>query len=142
MENGNNMHQTLLLQILGAAAKIHSEMERVCSPFGITAAQYNVLRILIGGPSEGYPRREILKRMIDTSPDCTRLIDRLEKLGLVRRDRTKADRRLSLTCITEKGKELLQRMQEPVRKVEEELISRLPEPQRTHFLQLTQKFLE
>jgi len=54
--------------------------------------QYNVLRILRGAP-EGLPCGEIGTRMITRDPDITRLLDRLEKRGLIVRSREAQDRR-------------------------------------------------
>src|SRR6187551_2908692 len=48
--------------------------------------QYNVLRILRGA-IEGLPCGEIGNRMLTRDPDITRLLDRLEKRGLISRSR-------------------------------------------------------
>ena len=70
------------LNLAVAFSFLKTRFENIIEPFGITASQYNVLRILKGAP-EGHPRCEIIVRMIDRAPDITRLIDRLEKSGLV-----------------------------------------------------------
>ena len=82
----------------------------------LSSTQYNVLRILRGAP-EGLPCGEIGTRMITRDPDITRLLDRLEKRGLVSRCRETKDRRMVLTRITDKGLELLARLDEPVQEV-------------------------
>src|SRR5512140_3127714 len=74
---------------LGVASNIlKNRFEKMLAPFRITGTQYNVLRILKGVHPEGHPRCEIMHRMVERAPDITRLIDRLEKQGLVLRDRT------------------------------------------------------
>lgn len=83
---------------------------KMIEPFGITGAQYNVLRILKGVHPEGHARCEIATRMIERASDITRIIDRLEKQGLVVRDRTSEDRRFSNSKITEKGIELVDKL--------------------------------
>ncbi len=50
----------------------------------VSPTQYNVLRILRGTP-DGLPCGEIASRMITRDPDMTRLLDRLEKRGLISR---------------------------------------------------------
>ena len=55
--------------------------------------------------------------MITRDPDITRLLDRLEKRGLVSRCRETKDRRMVLTRITDAGLELLARLDEPVQEV-------------------------
>jgi len=104
----DSVHQEALLNILVCGYHIRQIVDDVCNKYGITMTQYNVLRILKGGEPEGYPRYEILKRMLEPAPDVTRIIDRLVKIDLVERHLTKADRRLSMTRITKKGLVLLE----------------------------------
>ena len=89
--------------------------EALLKPFGITLQQYNVLRILRGSRPDSLPTLEIAGRMIEKSPGVTRLLDRLEKKGLVRRERCAADRRQVLCGITEKGLALLDTLEKPVK---------------------------
>ncbi|MDP9121528.1 MAG: MarR family transcriptional regulator [Acidobacteriota bacterium] len=103
--------QEALLNLMVAAAYVREQAEKVCEPHGITASQYNVLRILRGVHPEGHPRCEVARRMVDRAPDVTRLVDRLERQGLVERDRSDRDRRLSITRITSAGLEVLARME-------------------------------
>ena len=102
--------QEALLNVLVAGSHIREHLDRLCAPYGITHSQYNVLRILRGAHPDGHPRCEIANRMVERAPDVTRLIDRLEKQGLVVRDRTAKDRRLSIARITKKGLDLLEQM--------------------------------
>ena len=102
--------QEALLNILVCSNHIRSRIEAVCLKQGITHAQFNVLRILNGKYPEGYPRGDIINRMIEPAPDVTRLIDRLIKQGLVKRFTSDQDRRLSLTKITNKGRGVLKKI--------------------------------
>jgi len=79
----------------------------------LSSTQYNVLRILRGAP-DGLPCGEIGNRMITRDPDITRLLDRLEKRGLISRSRENKDRRMVLARITPEGLKLLARLDEPV----------------------------
>jgi DNA-binding MarR family transcriptional regulator len=79
----------------------------------VSPTQYNVLRILRGA-SDGLPCGEIANRMITRDPDVTRLLDRLEKRGLISRGRETRDRRMVLARITPEGLKLLARLDEPV----------------------------
>ncbi|HEY8670823.1 MAG TPA: MarR family transcriptional regulator, partial [Terriglobales bacterium] len=74
---------------------------------------YNVLRILRGEP-KGLPCGEIGCRMITRDPDITRLLDRLEKRGLISRIRDTEDRRVVLTRISSEGLKALSRLDVPV----------------------------
>jgi DNA-binding MarR family transcriptional regulator len=80
----------------------------------ISPSQYNLLRILRGAGSQGRTMREIGERMINRDPDVTRLADRTLKQGLARRQRDTDDRRVVKLFITDKGLELLSRLDEPV----------------------------
>lgn len=100
-----------LLNLMVAADHVRGRLERVCTDFGITPGQYNVLRILRGAHPAGHPRCEIAARLIENAPDVTRLVDRLQSQGLVSRDRSEEDRRLSLTRVTRKGLQLLEKME-------------------------------
>ena len=77
--------------------------ESLLASSGITLQQYNVLRILRGSRPESLPTLEIAARMIEQAPGITRLLDRLERKGLIRRERCREDRRQVLCSITEKG---------------------------------------
>ena len=79
----------------------------------LSPTQYNVLRILRGTP-EGLPCGEIAARMITHDPDVTRLLDRLEKRGLVSRCRETEDRRMVMARITLDGLALLASLDGPI----------------------------
>jgi len=79
----------------------------------ISATQYNVLRILRGSPA-GLPCGEIASRMITRDPDVTRLLDRLERRGLISRSRDAKDRRAVVARITPDGLKLLERLDGPI----------------------------
>jgi DNA-binding MarR family transcriptional regulator len=107
-------HEVLLgLQIV--AARIIEPWEKFLKTTAeLTLHQYNVLRILRGSHPAGLPSGEIANRMIARDPDITRLVDRLEKRDLVKRVRGRHDRRVVEVGITEKGLDLLRRLDAPV----------------------------
>src|SRR5690349_12161715 len=77
---------------------------------GLSPTQYNVLRILRGSGEQGRTCGEIGDRMITRDPDITRLLDRMEKRGLIRRERQSKDRRVILAYITPEGLDVLTRL--------------------------------
>ncbi len=105
-----NTAQEAVLNLLVAADYVRRRLDQVCAAHGITHRQFNVLRILKGVHPGGHPRCELMTRMIEQAPDATRMVDRLEAQGLVERTRSKDDRRLSLTRITDQGLDLLEAM--------------------------------
>jgi DNA-binding MarR family transcriptional regulator len=107
--------QEVLLGLQIVAARIMEPWERYLKTTAeLTLHQYNVLRILRGSHPAGLPSGEIANRMIARDPDITRLVDRLEKRGLVKRDRGRHDRRVVEVGITAKGLELLRSLDAPV----------------------------
>ena len=109
-EKFESFEQEAVLNILVASSHIRSKVETACTKFGISLSQFNVLRILNGKYPGGYPRCDIISRMIEPAPDVTRLIDRLIKANLVERYYSSEDRRLSLARITKKGQSLLRKI--------------------------------
>ncbi len=90
----------------------------------LSSNQYNVLRILRGSP-HGLCCGEIASRMITRDPDITRLLDRMEKRGLISRCRETKDRRMVMAWITPEGLNLLARLDEPVEETHRKQLSHL-----------------
>jgi DNA-binding MarR family transcriptional regulator len=90
----------------------------------LSSTQYNVLRILRGAP-DGLSCGEIANRMITRDPDITRLLDRLEKRGLISRARDTVDRRSVLTRISPQGLDFLARLDKPVQDAHRRQLSHL-----------------
>ena len=98
------------LGVVRTAAMIRRAVARVVEPFGITPAQYNVLRILRGAGTAGLPTLAVRDRLLEEAPGITRLLDRLERSGLVRRSRSTPDRRQVMCHPTPRGLALLTRL--------------------------------
>lgn len=103
----------MFLDLLRTTDLLSRALVAVLKTEDLSANQYNVLRILRGSP-DGLPCGEIASRMITRDPDITRLLDRLEKRGLISRCRETKDRRMVMTRITPDGLKLLSRLDEPV----------------------------
>src|ERR1700743_1572893 len=108
-----SLEQEVYLSILRTASELSYAVDQFFRPFGITSSQYNVLRILRGAGTDGLCRNEIPERMVTTTPDMSRLLDRMEKAGWVTRERAEDDRRQVSTYITRSGLELLDRLESP-----------------------------
>ena len=85
--------ENVFLSVVSAAGGLLRGVEVLLNRRGLTAAQYNVLRILRGAGEHGACGREIAGRLITVEPDITRLLDRMEKRGLISRRRDAQDRR-------------------------------------------------
>lgn len=104
------------LNVLRTAAVLSAPVEALFRRHGLSAASYNVLRILRGhrlGGRDGVPSQSIGPQMVALVPDVTRLVDRLVRAGLARRARTPDDRRVVLVRITPRGLDLLARLDGP-----------------------------
>ncbi|MBW8888393.1 MAG: MarR family transcriptional regulator [Fibrobacteres bacterium] len=106
--------EELFLNILRTSDQLMRGLADVLKPADLSGTQYNVLRILRGAVPDGLACGEISDRMVTRDPDITRLLDRLEKRGLVARSREKTDRRIVTARITEAGLELLKKMDDTV----------------------------
>jgi DNA-binding MarR family transcriptional regulator len=119
------------VSLLRTAAVMDRMLDQVTAPHGITIQQYNVLRILRGAGNEGLPTLAIRDRMVHEAPGVTRLVDRLEQAGLVRRERCSPDRRQVLCYITAQGLALLAALDGPMNAADDVAVSALaPEEQR------------
>jgi MarR family transcriptional regulator, organic hydroperoxide resistance regulator len=96
-----------LLSVLRTAALLEHRVNEVLRPHGITELQYNVLRILRGAGPDGWCGREISERLVSKVPDVSRLLDRMEGMQLLRRERDATDRRHVTARITPKGLRVL-----------------------------------
>jgi DNA-binding MarR family transcriptional regulator len=90
------------------------QLTQLLRPFGLSPAQYNVLRILRGAGEQGLPCGEIANRMISRDPDITRLIDRMEQRGWVARTRSAQDRRVVTVSALPSALDILTSLDEQV----------------------------
>jgi DNA-binding MarR family transcriptional regulator len=109
--------EAAFLDLLRTTDMLSRGLVHVLKTEDLSSTQYNVLRILRGAlrsSPAGLPCGEIASRMITRDPDVTRLLDRLEKRGLISRCRETNDRRTVRARITPEGLKLLSRLDEPV----------------------------
>ncbi len=107
---------------------IFTRMTALLSEFGITPLQYNVLRILYvrDAAGEGLPIGVIGGALVTATPDVSRLIDRLEKLGCIERVRKAEDRRVVNVRLTEEGIALQERIHGPVIAHHNAILAQIP----------------
>lgn len=99
----------------------------VLKPHDLSPTQYNVLRILRGSEPEGLPCGEIAERMVTRDPDVTRLLDRMERHGLLTKTRERGDRRVVRVRITAFGLDLVNRLDRPVAELHQAQLAHLGE---------------
>ena len=124
-----SLEQEAQLSVVRTSAMLVDAFERMLKPYGITATQYNVLRILRGAEPDGLCRNDLRDRMITRMPDVTRLLDRMEESDLIDRSRETNDRRMVMTRITAKGRRLLDELEDPVAREHERAFAALTKEQ-------------
>jgi DNA-binding MarR family transcriptional regulator len=125
-----------VVSLMVAAEQLDQAVAPIWERHGVTADQYNVLRILRGVHPDGHPRNEVARRMIHRAPDVTRMLDRLVRQGLVARVRNADDRRESIATITRAGLALLDRIDPDVHEVQKAVTAALSERELRQFVRL------
>lgn len=88
------------------------QQQKVLKPYGLTNAQYNVLRILRGQHPEVCTVNLIIERMLDRMSNVSRIVDKLVSKAFVSRMPNKDDRRAVDVCITKNGLQVLSKLDE------------------------------
>ncbi len=132
----HNLEDEALVALQRTADRLQWRLGEMLKPHGLSPTQYNALRILRGAGNEGRACSEIAERMINRDPDITRLVDRLERRGLVARSREGQDRRVITTRITPAGLELLQSLDRPIEEFNRKMLGPLGEQRLRTLVQL------
>lgn len=127
--------QEAMLSVLRLSDRFENRLGRLFREFGLTNSQYNVLRIL-RGEGKPLPSLEVADRMIQVVPAITGLIDRLEKQGFVRRERSVEDRRVVFVEITKQGLAVLAKIDEPLKELHRKLLGKMPRRELAELIRL------
>jgi DNA-binding MarR family transcriptional regulator len=114
-----------LLTLWMTSEKLHRSHHELFTEYDLTSQQFNVLRILRGSGKAGLPTLEIAERMVERAPGITRLLDRIERKGLVERRRSPEDRRQVMCVITRAGLALLKRLDGPIDELDSKALAPL-----------------
>ena len=117
-----SLEEEAFLNVQRTANVLSQSMAELLKEHDLTQTQYNVLRILRGAGKAGLTAGEIGERMITRDPDVTRLLDRLERRGLVERWRCTEDRRVVWTRITAEGAGAIAPLDAPVDEMHTKLL--------------------
>ncbi len=135
-----NLDMRTIVATLRAAAVLHELMQGFFKRYGVTHQQFNVLRILRGAGHEGLPSLEVANRMVQRVPDITRILSRLEKAGMLTRERSDGDRRVVRVRMTKKAGNLLESMEIPLLEHGRLICSVFTEEEQIHFNNLLDAF--
>ena len=117
----------------------HGQINVMLQPFGLTLQQFNVLRILRGRNGKAACLESITTDMIQRMSNTSRLVDRLIAKGLVRRKVCAENRRKVDIFITEKGLDILVKIDPVLVTTENAITSSLSEKEMEQLLQLLTK---
>ena len=134
----DSLEQEAALNLLRTGDRLHNALGRFLREYGLTASQYNILRIL-RGEGRPLPSLEIASRMIQVVPAITGLVDRLESAGLVVRRRCQEDRRVVYVEIAPKAVELLDQIDEPLRQAHRRLLKDFSRGELSELIRLLDK---
>ncbi len=117
--------QEAFLNLWRTYDRLRSEEDALFGRFGLTAQQYNALRVLRGEHPGSLPTLTLAGRLVSRAPDITRLLDKLVQRGLVQRHRPATNRRVVEVAITPAGLDLLRQLDEPVRQCHQRQLGHL-----------------
>jgi DNA-binding MarR family transcriptional regulator len=102
--------QKALINLLFSYGWVIEKIKNFLAQEDITHQQFNILRILRGSHPKPLSTLQIRERMLDKMSDTSRIVDRLVLKGLVKKEICPADKRLVDVTITEKGQDLLKKI--------------------------------
>ena len=108
--NFRNGRQKAMINLLFTYGWAIEQIKNFVSREDITHQQYNILRILRGAHPKPLSTLQIRERMLDKMSDTSRIVDRLLLKELVEKKTCAQDKRLVDVTISEKGQELLKRL--------------------------------
>jgi DNA-binding MarR family transcriptional regulator len=137
-----SLEAEVFLNLMRTADALSRGGEEILKLAGLSHTQYNVLRILRGAGEQGLCCREVAERMVTRDPDITRLVDRLERRGLLTRSRDSKDRRVITLRITPAGLKVLKDLDGPMAAHDRNLLSHMDKPDLRRLVELLEAVRE
>ena len=131
--------QKLTLNFIYTYNNFKEDQKTFFKPYNITPQQYNVLRILRGAYPKPYTTSQVRDRMLDKMSDASRIVERLVKKALVNRTISKSDKRLVDVIISDKGMELLDSIDNPLKSEMNHTFGKFNDQEREIFTTLLDK---
>jgi DNA-binding MarR family transcriptional regulator len=128
--------QEVFLNLWRTYDRLRALEDALFSKYDLTAQQYNALRLLKAARPDALPTLVLASQLVSRAPDITRLLDRLEERGLVRRERPAENRRKVLVAITDSGLLLLRQLAGPVRDCAQRQLGHLSAEQKQQLVAL------
>lgn len=115
-------YNKVVVNLLFTQSHIVSKQSSLFKPFGLSPEQYNVLRILRGQNGNPITVSSIQDRMLNKMSNASRLVEKLKLKNLVIREECPTDRRQVDILITDKGLEVLERLEAAIYNLNRDLV--------------------
>jgi len=125
----DSLQQEAFLNLWRTYDRMRAFEDDLFSSHGLTAQQYNALRLLRAEHPATLPTLVVAARLVSRAPDITRLLDKLQERGLVKRERPAGNRRVVEVGITTAGLELLEKLAGQVRECHQRQMGHLSHAQ-------------
>jgi DNA-binding MarR family transcriptional regulator len=122
----DSLEQEVFLSLWRTYDRLRALEDELFGRYDLTPQQYNVLRLLRAAQPDAMPTLALARRLVSHAPDITRMLDKLERRGLIVRERRANNRRVVLVGITEAGQTLLHDITEPLRACHSRQLGHLP----------------
>ena len=139
-EKFRDIYEKAVLNLFVTTNGIEALVNRFMKEYGITMQQFNVLRILKGQYPNPAPLNLISSRMLDKMSNASRIIDKLVSKELITRTTCPNDRRSVDHLITQKGMELLEKVNEGLYKLYDKKFKNLNKTETEQLNKLLDKF--
>lgn len=132
----DSQEQEVFLQLWRTYDCLKALEDQLFGQYDLSAQQYNALRLLEAASPDGIQTMDLGRRLISRSPDTTRMVDRLEKRGLITRSRLKDNRRVVEITISKAGSQLLSELAESVNEMNQKQLGHLSAQQQKQLVKL------
>ncbi|WP_299871246.1 MarR family winged helix-turn-helix transcriptional regulator [uncultured Cocleimonas sp.] len=136
-----HLEEEIFMSAIALGDRALAESNKLLSIWGMTALQYNALKVLYVEDSkgEGLPSMEIGQRLYTRVPDVTRLLERMVDKGWVTRERDLVNKRVVRSKLTDIGIQLVESAYLPLRESDSKQLEQLTDEEKTELARLLNK---
>ncbi len=135
----DSLEQEAYLNLWRTYDRLRALEDELFGRYGITAQQYNALRLLREVSPEGLPTLALAKKLISRAPDITRLLNKLVDRNLIERERKDSNRRVVEVRITPVGLKLLKELDPLVTETNSRQLGHLSQPELRSLIEALRK---
>lgn len=132
----DKFNNNTILKLIRISEALMKAGDRFFSKYGVTTAQYDVL-VILKYSEKRVTQSDLGDHRVVSRSNITGIIDRLEKLGLVKREGSADDRRVKYIAITQKGKDLIKRVEDKYFDILKQILWFLDEKDKNELAEIT-----